>query len=108
MAEMTFTDANFQNAVLNTSNTMPVLVDFFATWCGPCKAQAPIVEELAKEMDGKAVIGKLDVDENPETAQKYQVMGIPSLKIYRHEKVVEEFTGLQQREVISEALKKHL
>lgn len=107
MAEVTFTDGNFQTTVLDASKTMPVLVDFFATWCGPCKAQAPIVEELSKEMEGKAVIGKIDVDENPETAQKYQVMGIPSLKIYRNGEVVEEFTGLQQRETLSGALKKH-
>lgn len=108
MAEQTFTDDNFQTAVIEASKKMPVLVDFYATWCGPCKAQAPIVSEVAKEYGSKAVIGKLDVDDNPESAQKYQVMGIPSLKIFRNGAVVEEFTGLQQRETLTSALEKHL
>lgn len=108
MADMTFTDDNFAKAVIEASAGKPVLVDFSATWCGPCKAQAPIIHEIAKEMQDKAVIGQLDVDENPQSAQKYQVMGIPSLKIFRNAVVVEEFTGLQQRETLSQALQKHL
>jgi len=108
MAEVTFTDSNFQTEVLDASAKKPVLVDFFATWCGPCKAQSPIVDEVAKELGDSAVVGKIDVDENPDTAQKYQVMGIPSLKIYRNGQVVEEFTGLQQRNTLTDALKKHL
>jgi len=108
MADVTFSDDNFQEHVVKASEKMPVLVDFFATWCGPCKSQAPIVEEVAKEMKGKAVVGSIDVDANPDSAQTYQVMGIPSLKIFRNGKVVEEFTGLQQRNTLTEALKKHL
>lgn len=108
MAEVTFTDDNFQDAVIEASKEKPVLIDFFATWCGPCKSQAPIVDEVAKELEGKAVIGKLDVDENPDSAQKYQVMGIPSLKVFKGGEVVEEFTGLQQKDTLVEALKKHL
>ena len=107
MAEATFTDENFQDTVIEASKEKPVLVDFFATWCGPCKSQAPIVEEVAKELEGKAVVGKIDVDEHPESAQKFQVMGIPSLKVFRNGDVVEEFTGLQQKETLVEALKKH-
>ncbi len=103
-----FTDGNFASSVLEASKQKPVLVDFYATWCGPCKAQAPIIEEIAKEMGEKAVIGKIDVDEHPENAQKYQVMGIPALKLFRNGEVVEEFTGLQQRNTISEAIQKHL
>lgn len=108
MAEVTFTDDNFQKEVIEASEKMPVLVDFYATWCGPCKSQAPIVDEVAKELAGKAIVGKIDVDDQPNTAQHYQVMGIPSLKIFRNGKVVEEFTGLQQRNTLVEALEKHL
>lgn len=107
MAEVTFNDDNFQKEVLDASKDKPVLVDFFATWCGPCQSQAPIIDEVAKELGDKAIIGKLDVDESPETAQKYQVMGIPALKIYSKGEVVEEFTGLQQKEALVEALNKH-
>lgn len=108
MADVTFTDSNFATEVIEASKNKPVLVDFFAVWCGPCKSQSPIVEEVAKEFGDQAVIGMLDVDENPDTAQNFQVMGIPSLKIFRNGKVVEEFTGLQQRNTLTEALKKHL
>ncbi len=107
MADATFTDDNFQSDVIEASNNKPVLVDFFATWCGPCKSQGPIVDELAKELGADAVIGKIDVDENPDSAQKFQVMGIPALKIFRNGEVVEEFTGLQQKDTLAEALKKH-
>ncbi len=107
MADATFTDDNFQSDVIEASNSKPVLVDFFATWCGPCKSQGPIVDELAKDLGADAVIGKIDVDENPDSAQKFQVMGIPALKIFRNGEVVEEFTGLQQKDTLAEALKKH-
>lgn len=107
MAEATFTDDNFQEAVIAASQEKPVLVDFFATWCGPCKSQAPIVEEVAKELEGSAVVGMIDVDEHPNAAQQYGVMGIPALKVFRNGEVVEEFTGLQQKETLTEALKKH-
>jgi thioredoxin len=107
MADATFTDDNFQASVIDASNDKPVLVDFYATWCGPCKSQGPIVDEVGKELEGAAVVGKIDVDENPDSAQKFQVMGIPALKVFRNGEVVEEFTGLQQKETIVEALKKH-
>lgn len=105
---VTFSDDNFQAQVIEASAGKPVLVDFFATWCGPCKAQTPIIEELAKEWKDKVVIGKLDVDESPVIAQQYHIMGIPSLKIFKGGVIVEEFTGLQQRETIAAALEKHL
>ena len=108
MAEHTFNDDNFADAVEAASKDKPVLVDFFASWCGPCQSQAPIIGELAKEMGDKAVVGKIDVDDSPDTAQKFQVMGIPSLKIFRNGKVVEEFTGLQQKGTLVDALNKHL
>lgn len=108
MADVSFTDDNFDDSVIAASNDKPVLVDFFATWCGPCKSQAPIIDEVAKEMGDQASVGKLDVDSSPEAAQKFKVMGIPALKIFRNGEVVEEFTGLQQKETLIEALKKHV
>jgi len=72
----TFTDENFDNDVLKADR--PVLVDFWAQWCGPCQAMTPIIEEITEEYDGKMLIGKMDVDANPETTQKYGIMSIPS------------------------------
>ena len=94
------TDDNFDQEVLGSSQ--PVLVDFFADWCGPCKMQAPIIEQLAEEIDDKAKIGKLDVDANPAIAQKYEVMSIPTLIIFKDGQVVERLTGLQSKDVLWE------
>jgi thioredoxin 1 len=107
MSEQTFTDDNFADAVVAASKEKAVLVDFYADWCGPCKMQGPIVDELAEEMGDKAVIGKINVDESPKAAQEYGVMGIPALKIFRNGEVVQEFTGLQTKEVLKEALETH-
>lgn len=85
------TDANFEAEVLNSDQ--PVLVDFWATWCGPCLAIAPMIEELAIEMGGKAKVGKLDVDNNPETAAKFGIRGIPALLVFKGGKVVDQFLG---------------
>ena len=100
----TFTDANFEEEVLK--NEQPVLVDFWAPWCGPCQAMGPIIEELAEEMKATAKVGKLDVDEHPKRASEYGIMSIPSLKIFKGGKVVKEFLGLQQKEVLKDALSK--
>jgi thioredoxin 1 len=91
-----FTDANFEQEVLKSDK--PVLVDFWAPWCGPCQMVGPIVEAVSQEVVGKAVVGKLNVDENPETASKYGIMSIPSLKIFKDGQVVKEFVGVQQKE----------
>lgn len=99
-----FTDANFEEEVLKSGQ--PVLVDFWATWCGPCQAMSPIIEELAEEVKATAKVGKLDVDENPKRASEYGIMSIPSLKIFKEGKVVKEFMGLQQKEVLKDALLK--
>ena len=98
----TFTDANFAEEVLKADG--PVLVDFWAQWCGPCQMMGPIIEELAEKFEGKIKIGKLNVDENPETAQKDEVLGIPALKFFKDGKIVEEITGLQPKEIIIEKI----
>lgn len=104
--EKIFTDQNFDQEVIK--NNQPVLVDFWAPWCGPCQAMGPIISELAKEFEGKAVIGKLNVDENGVKAQEYEVMSIPSLKIFKGGKIVKEFTGMQSKETLAEELKRVL
>jgi thioredoxin 1 len=104
MSEITITDANFDEKVLK-SNT-PVLVDFWAVWCGPCQVQGPIIEEVANEMDGKAAIGKINVDENPASAQKFNVMSIPTLMIFKDGTVVKQFIGVQSKEALVSELNK--
>jgi thioredoxin 1 len=86
-----FTDSNFKNEVLESD--LPVLVDFWANWCGPCKMIAPIVEELAGEFKGKIKVGKLDVDTNPQTATYYGVMSIPTLILFKDGKVMDQLVG---------------
>lgn len=85
-----------------------VLVDFWAEWCGPCKLIAPTIEELAKDYEGKAVIAKVDIDSNPELAQKFQIQAIPNLKILKDGKVVDEIVGLADKKEIEKKLKKYL
>jgi thioredoxin 1 len=91
MKPITFTDDNFENEVLQSDK--PVLVDFWAVWCGPCKMIAPFVEELANELEGKAKVGKLDVDNNQESAIKYGVRSIPTVLIFKGGKVVDTIIG---------------
>ncbi len=91
MSLLHLTDANFKKEVLESD--LPVLVDFWATWCGPCKAVAPIVHDLAVEYDGKIRIGKLDVDENPKSATTYGIMSIPTLMFFVKGKVREQVVG---------------
>ena len=104
MADVTITDANFDTEVLQ--NSKPVLVDFWAVWCGPCQTQEPIVEEVAKVMEGKAKIGKLNVDENPSISQKFGIMSIPTLMIFKNGAVVKQFIGIQSKETLLGELNK--
>lgn len=99
MAEVTVTDANFEEEVVKS--TMPVLVDFWAEWCGPCKMQNPILEEAAKEYEGKVKIAKLNVDENPATAGKYGIMSIPTLLLFKGGNIVKQMIGVQSKETLS-------
>ncbi len=94
-------DANFDKEI-NTN--VPVLVDFWAEWCGPCKKLGPIVEEVAKDYQGKAKVMKLNVDENMETAQKFQVMSIPTLIFFKQGKAVDQIVGAVPKNVIESKL----
>ncbi len=96
------TDKNFNEEVIQSKK--PVLVDFWATWCGPCQMMGPIVEELSKEIGDKVKVVKMEVDSNPETAEKYEIMSIPALKIFKNGKVEKEFTGLQNKEILKNEL----
>ncbi len=101
---MEFNDKNFEAEVLKSDK--PVLVDFWAPWCGPCQVMGPIIDELAKEIGDKAKVGKLNVDENPDTASKYGVMSIPVTKIFKGGEIVNEFVGVQNKDVLREELGK--
>ncbi|MFZ3131328.1 MAG: thioredoxin [Desulfosporosinus sp.] len=92
----TFTTANFESDVLKSEQL--VLVDFWASWCGPCRMVAPVVEELADEYLGQMVIGKLNVDENSPIAQQYQVMSIPTLGIFKGGKMVDKIVGFRGKQ----------
>jgi thioredoxin len=94
----TITDANF-SSVVETSG-MPVLIDMWAAWCGPCRMVAPIIDTLAKELEGRAVIGKMDVDANPQTSARYAVQSIPTLLIFKDGREVDRMVGVQSREAI--------
>lgn len=100
------TDANFDQAVLKSEQ--PVMVDFWAAWCGPCKALAPIVNELAAAYNGKIKVGKMDVDQSPVTPQRYGIRGIPTLLIFKNGQVQEQIVGLVSRDKIEKALNKQL
>lgn len=99
--ELNLTDKNFEAEVLKSD--VPVLVDFFAPWCGPCQMMSPIVEALSGEVTG-ARVGKLNVDENPDTAAAYDIMSLPTIKLFKGGKVVKEFMGIQTKDKLKEEL----
>ncbi len=107
MSEVTLTTANFDAEVKQSS--VPVLVDFWAPWCGPCKILGPVIEEIAKEYEGKPVkIAKLNVDDNQEIAQQYGVMSIPTLMLFKNGNVEDQMMGAQPKEKIDQLLRQYL
>ena len=100
-----FTDGNFSDEVLNA--TEPVLVDFWAPWCGPCRQLTPVIEELSDENTGSAKVGKVNIDENGECAQKFGVSSIPTVMLFKGGDVVERFVGVQPKARFQEALDSH-
>jgi len=94
-AILTVTDANFEDTTKGAET--PILVDFWAAWCGPCKMLAPVLDDVAGELDGKLTIGKLNVDENPATAQKFGVMSIPTMLVFKGGEVVKTIVGYKNK-----------
>lgn len=101
-----FTEENFDELALQTEK--PVLVDFWAEWCGPCRMVGPVVEEIAKDYDGKAIVGKVNVDENPNISMKYGVRNIPTILFLKNGEVVDKSVGAVPKNVLTEKLDAHI
>jgi thioredoxin 1 len=100
---VTFSTANFTRDVLNSSQ--PVLVDFWAPWCGPCHVLTPTIEELAVEFDGQATVGKVNVDDNPYLAAQYGIRSIPTVLLFKEGQVVDQTVGVVPKQVLAEKLR---
>ena len=104
--EVVLTSGNFEKEVYDRE--IPVLVDFYADWCGPCKAMAPVVEELAEEYAGKVKVGKINVDNAMDIATKYRIMSIPTFMVFKGSEAVAKMIGMQDKRVLKEAMDKAL
>ncbi len=104
--ELTLTNESFENEVLHSD--IPVVVDFWASWCGPCRMVAPIIEELAREYSGKAKVGKVNVDEEAELAVKYGIVSIPTVLIFKNGEVMEKLVGAQSQDEYEDAVDKYI
>jgi thioredoxin 1 len=102
----TFTDAKWKEDVLSFSQ--PVLVDFWAEWCAPCRMMAPSIEALAEEFDGRARVGKLNVDENASTSEEYDIRGIPTMMIFKGGEVKEQVVGVTSKENLARLIERHV
>ena len=102
----TLTDGNFDQSVIKSAQ--PVLVDFWAEWCGPCRRLAPTVDELATDYDGRVTVGKLNVDDNPNVASRYSIRGIPTLLLFKGGEIVEQVVGLADKASLKKLLDKHV
>jgi thioredoxin 1 len=96
--ELVLTDQNFDEELKKA--TQPVLVDFYADWCGPCKMMAPIIDDIAKEFEGKLIVGKVDVDANPQLCTKFGIMSIPTIIVFKDSQPVKQLVGYQGKEIL--------
>ena len=99
-------DSNFESEVLNSN--IPVVVDFWATWCGPCRKLSPVIDEIAKDYEGKVKFAKINVEQSIETAKKYSISGLPSLLVFNNSEAVERMTGLMPKSTIISNVEKYL
>ena len=101
-------DAEFDKEVLEKSKELPVVVDFWASWCVPCTILGPVLEKIAKEFEGKFVLAKVNVDENPVSSSKFRISSIPSVKLFKNGEVVDEFVGVVPEQTVREWVEKNL
>jgi thioredoxin 1 len=102
----TLTDANFEQTVNQSSQ--PILVDFWAEWCGPCRRLAPTVDELANDYNGKVLVAKMNVDENPATPMRFSIRGIPTLLLFKGGQLVEQVVGLADKDSLKKMIDRHV
>lgn len=106
MSTITVTEKSFETEVLGSDT--PVLVDFWATWCGPCRMVAPVLEQISKEKDGALKVAKLDIDENPQIAQDFKIMSVPTMILFKGGKPVKTIVGAQSKGKLLQVIEEHI